>query len=559
MKNIFTPFLFVFLVFIQFKAIGQIENVKVFTPGSSFGQNAQNLIAVGNTLYFRNWNAETGIELWKSDGTELGTVLVKDINAGSANGAVSNSIVGMGGVVYFIADDGVHGAELWRSDGTEAGTYLIEDILPGAEGSNMGALTVSAERVLFKASMSNPGTTHLFVTDGTPGAAKYILAPEDVVPADLEYTGSTSKPAIFNNRAYFMATKSGYQTSELWSSSVNGGYGSLVGSVSNPVGDYNGVVGLIAPGDDKLFLTGGNYTSGWELYVSDGVSTLTELSSVNDNFNNGAELSNLITNENTAYFFVGSGPNRGLWKSDGTQINTARIKEIGVQNFTAAGRKLIAVRNNEVFFAGYTEETGTELWISDGTEAGTRLVKDINPGTSNSLYSTGVDFKVIDSILYFIAEKAPHGEELWRSDGTDEGTYMVMDKFIGDNNSFGPLDLTKVGDYLYMLGQTSFSQYGLARVKISKPLSLYEKEKTFFNVWPNPAADKFNLRLPENAVASDYQITITDALGRAIPFTRTFTNIETLQIEILAPKGFYLVNLQSKENHVQTIRVMAGF
>lgn len=558
MKHTFAPLVFVFLVLLQLNAIGQIENVKVFTPGSSFGQNAQNLIAVGNTLYFRNWNAATGLELWKSDGTDAGTVLVKDINPGAASGAISNNIVGMGGIVYFIADDGVHGAELWRSDGTESGTYLIEDILPGTEGSNMAGLAASNDRVLFKATMSNPGTARLFVTDGTPGAAEYILAPDDIVPADLEYTGSSRKPVIFNNRAYFMASISGYQTSELWSSSVNGGYGALVGSVSNPIGNFNGVVGAIAPANDKLFLTGGNYTSGWELYVSDGTSTLTEISSVNDDFNNGAELSNLITNENTAYFFVGSGTNRGLWKSDGTQINTSRVKEIGVQNFTEAGRKLIAARNNEVFFAGFTAEYGTELWISDGTDGGTRLVKDINPGTSNSLYSTGVDFKVIDGILYFIAERAPYGEELWRSDGTEDGTYMIMDKFIGASNSFSPLDLTKVGNYLYMLGQTSFSQYGLARVNIPTPLSVYKRENTIIQVWPNPAAAKFNLRLPENSVANDYQITITDAMGRSIPFSEIAATNETVQIEILAPKGLYLVNLLSKQNHLLSTRVMAG-
>ncbi|NJK82121.1 MAG: hypothetical protein HC914_20605, partial [Chloroflexaceae bacterium] len=38
--------------------------------------------------------------------------------------------------VYFTADDGSSGRELWRSDGTAAGTVLVQDIYPGAAGSD---------------------------------------------------------------------------------------------------------------------------------------------------------------------------------------------------------------------------------------------------------------------------------------------------------------------------------------------------------------------------------------------------------------------------------------
>lgn len=34
-------------------------------------------------LYFTDWDTTYGGELWRSDGTEIGTVLVKDINPGS--------------------------------------------------------------------------------------------------------------------------------------------------------------------------------------------------------------------------------------------------------------------------------------------------------------------------------------------------------------------------------------------------------------------------------------------------------------------------------------------
>ncbi len=71
---------------------------------------------------------------------------------------------------------------------------------------------------------------------------------------------------------------------------------------------------------------------------------------------------------------------------------------------------------------------GWEIWRSDGTPEGTFLLKDIYPGTGGwwpgpSLVSHGV--------LYFSIQDPEHGVELWRTDGTAAGTYLVADIFPG--------------------------------------------------------------------------------------------------------------------------------
>ena len=60
--------------------------------------------------------------------------MVLDINpTGPSNPA---GLVAIGATTYFSADDRVHGQELWKSDGTAAGTMLVNDINPGSASSN---------------------------------------------------------------------------------------------------------------------------------------------------------------------------------------------------------------------------------------------------------------------------------------------------------------------------------------------------------------------------------------------------------------------------------------
>ena len=85
---------------------------------------------VDGTLFFAADDGSHGRELWKSDGTEEGTVLVEDINPGTAH-AGPRWLTNVNGTLFFTAVDGSHGRELWKSDGTEAGTVLVKDINRG--------------------------------------------------------------------------------------------------------------------------------------------------------------------------------------------------------------------------------------------------------------------------------------------------------------------------------------------------------------------------------------------------------------------------------------------
>jgi ELWxxDGT repeat protein len=90
-------------------------------------------------LYFGADDGVHGNELWKTDGTAPGTVMVKDINTAVAGASASpNAFTAFNGALYFSANDGVHGVELWKTDGTAAGTVMVKDINPTGDSGAFG-------------------------------------------------------------------------------------------------------------------------------------------------------------------------------------------------------------------------------------------------------------------------------------------------------------------------------------------------------------------------------------------------------------------------------------
>ncbi|MFM8893398.1 MAG: ELWxxDGT repeat protein, partial [Planctomycetia bacterium] len=122
-----------------------------------FSGSPQYLTAVGSTLFFVADDGVNGSELWKSDGTTAGTVLVKDIEPGSF-GASPTSLTAVGNTLYFRAYTATNGHELWKSDGTATGTVLVKDIRPGSSGSSLTSLTAVGNTLYFTANDGVNGT-----------------------------------------------------------------------------------------------------------------------------------------------------------------------------------------------------------------------------------------------------------------------------------------------------------------------------------------------------------------------------------------------------------------
>ncbi len=115
------------------------------------------MVAMNGTLYFVGYDPATGAELYKSDGTTAGTVLVKDINPGTNNGLGELSYLKVvGDSLYFLADAPGTGAELWVSDGTEAGTVMVQDRNLGSSSFYPSELTQVGNTLYMRGTGAGP-------------------------------------------------------------------------------------------------------------------------------------------------------------------------------------------------------------------------------------------------------------------------------------------------------------------------------------------------------------------------------------------------------------------
>jgi ELWxxDGT repeat protein len=105
--------------------------------------------------------------------------------------------------------------------------------------------------------------------------------------------------------------------------------------------------------------------------------------------------------------------------------------------------------NDKMLFSAYEPEHGNELWISDGTSDGTALVADIIPGVNTDPpTSLGVYLGKL-----FLSVPAANGtSSFWVSDGTGPGTQQLA--------TIEPGSLTEFNGKLYFRAfNRAHSQY----------------------------------------------------------------------------------------------------
>ncbi len=114
--------------------------------------------------------------------------------------------------------------------------------------------------------------------------------------------------------------------------------------------------------------------------------------------------------------------------------------------FTAGVKPQWAAANGLLYYSATTAANGTELWRSDGTRNGTFLLSDLTPGAASSSVSNLTEFK--GSLYFTVSNGSDH--YLYKSDGLAANTINLGQVASGA----APKYFTVAGDNLYFVSQT---------------------------------------------------------------------------------------------------------
>lgn len=451
--------------------------VRDITPGPE-GSSPEWLVSAAGKVFFVATTPESGREPWTTDGSSEGTVLVKDILPGAFPSTWS-PLYSNGTLVFFSANDGVSGQEPWRSDGTADGTYRLGDLAPGEESGSPWGFAVAGPLVFF--STGSGPSRGLFRTDGTVGGTIRLAMP--------------AEPLVRGAKVFFVGWSES-SGEELWVSDGSPEGTQLVMDIMPGAGSSL-IIGITPFGTGVMFSANDGAT-GNEPWFSDGTAAGTlRLADIHQDDIIQTGPSQFTALGTTMVFHAWStehGPS--LWATDGTPAGTRLVKDI-VPGNDGAHLSILGKAGPYVYLRAEDFVHGKELWRSDGTTEGTVMVTEHTAGPytlggdtwfptvhaigSRLWYAAGPDYtafisdgspgaanpavpastqptagsstcdgtsRAVGRLVYFVARAPLLGCELWRTDGTADGTFVVKDIWSGPAGS-SPRRLTAAGAWLY--------------------------------------------------------------------------------------------------------------
>ncbi|HYK47726.1 MAG TPA: T9SS type A sorting domain-containing protein, partial [Parafilimonas sp.] len=480
------------------------QPVKIFLAG----ETTYSLHAFSGNLYFVKYDIVYGTELWKTDGTDAGTVLasdifkgvtssypacltnlhgkllfsatdelkgtelfftdnagyttdvVKDINTVSTSSSYAAYYGGtavLGDHVFFSAYERVHDFELYRSNGSSHGTDLFDDISPGETGSFPHELLSKNNEVYFITQIftQSAASTAIYKTNNSKNGLRKITPDFD---ANQYYISSFK---VADNGIVFFGVLNYYTYSyELWRSDGTA-EGTFVLSSAlyfdftyYRFADYLNVVGNTA-----LFAAG-NSDHGIELWKSDGSLAGTKMVKDINPGSYDALPGGMFAYNNEVYFGAldGTSPYYSFWKSDGTKAGTVKLANIDPWwGFDAdETKKYFCVSNNTIFFSAidHSNEKGTKLWKTNGTAGGTGPIKDLDGANDGGLLPAAYELTDVNGTVFFTATDFVYSKKLWKSDGTAEGTQLIKD-ITNDPDGVSMTNLTSFGGRLFFANSGS--------------------------------------------------------------------------------------------------------
>jgi ELWxxDGT repeat protein len=197
---------------------------------------------------------------------------------------------------------------------------------------------------------------------------------------------------------------------------------SLAADLNPDLASSGAAFSSLTPLGGRLLFQGFPVSAGQEIWSTDGTAAGTRLLAAS--CPGGCSSMSVMPPQDDAslvYWIAEPVPGSAqLWRSDGTPRGTFPVGPEG-QALIAPGA---AVGGDRVVFGALTPDLGFEPWVSDGTPEGTTVLLDLFPGPGSSLRGA---VRGLGPIALFFAGDEQHSNHIWRTDGTPEGTAPIAD------------------------------------------------------------------------------------------------------------------------------------
>lgn len=571
--------------------------VKDINPGAASSSPADRLLVFNNRIYFSGETGTGGREMWMSDGTAAGTVMIKDIvpGAGSSNQPALYKATAAGNYIYFVCNTTAEGEELWRTDGTAAGTVLIQDIKTGPLSSTPIILGVYNNKLVFSAEDLLHGREP-WMTDGTAAGTNLL---KDIATGPM--SSSADNFIEFNGKMLFAAFDI-TNGQELWQTDGTTAGTQLLKDIQT--GDWGSapiLYNAIKVGN-KLFFAAFSNDAGMELWQTDGTTAGTQLfmdieagegdaipiilPAYANGFGTGSRLF-----QGNKFFFAAFTAASGceLYISDGTVAGTNMIKDLDgdiEDGFTFNG---YYISNTGIYFSGNDGVHKGELFKSDGTAAGTGLAASVNMVGGDG---KTMPFVIINNALLFFGDDGNNPTEelndLYRLNvndvvlpvniisfnGKNEGSKNVLswkatnavnfEKFIversSDGNNFtavGAVNWKDAADYSFTDNNITSSNILYYRLRLTDRNNSFKYSTVIALRNNNISALDFKATKNGNSMLVNYHlagnegnIRVTDISGRNLYKSKITGNSGHLRIDVPSANQLFIITIQEGSNSI---------
>jgi ELWxxDGT repeat protein len=379
----------------------------------------------------------------------------------------NKDLVWLNNRIFFTADDGRSGQELWSTNGTIAGTIIVKDFAPGGLNLNPNSsqakiVATNGSQILVQTNIANNPlwVVHKSVSravNGLPQEIKTLLRSEMIYehfvlngkwifPArsqggatlwqiDLNRSQPSAQrlyrfpyltpdtglhPQLFTvaGRQAFFTVQGTNGQSQLWRTD-----GTERGTLSlrnlSPAGEK------FVVWQDQVYMEAETPENGWELWTSDGSAKGTQL--LQDIVpGTGSAAPRILGSTDRDLFFLANAAKGGieLWATSGTPKTTRLVKRLDNAP-SARGERIFAVVGDRMYFVNYRNSAVADLWVTDGTEVGTKQLTNRSFWQISELRWTG------NRLVFSAGSPADGGNEPWVSDGTAKGTKQLADLYPG--------------------------------------------------------------------------------------------------------------------------------